>query len=141
MSPPRRPGPDSARGAARRRGERLLGLFAAGVVALNFPLLSDPDGSVDRVRETIAVLFNATDDAQVYPAPSLGGFEFALHEVQQASADPVVALSGWDGVADTFTVPARTTRAKASRPRTAGSPYSAAKRAVKSALVDTSMYC
>jgi pullulanase-type alpha-1,6-glucosidase len=71
--------------------------------------LSDPDGSVDRVRETIAVLFNATDDAQVYPAPSLGGFEFALHEVQQASADPVVALSGWDGVADTFTVPARTT--------------------------------
>jgi pullulanase-type alpha-1,6-glucosidase len=71
--------------------------------------LSDPDGSVDRVRETIAVLFNATDDAQVYPVPSLGGFEFALHEVQQASADPVVALSGWDGVADTFTVPARTT--------------------------------
>ena len=71
--------------------------------------LSDPDGSVDRVREKIAVLFNATDDPQTYPAPSLGGYEFALHEVQQSSSDPVVTTAVWDGGTSTFSVPARTT--------------------------------
>jgi len=40
VSGTRPPVTDPARGAARRRGERLLGLFAAGVVALNYPLLS-----------------------------------------------------------------------------------------------------
>ena len=70
--------------------------------------LSDPDGSVDRVREKIAVLFNATDDPQAYHAPSLGAFDFALHEVQEASSDPVVTTAAWDGAADSFMVPART---------------------------------
>jgi hypothetical protein len=71
--------------------------------------LSDPDGSVDRVREKIAVLFNATDDPQSYFAPSLGGFDFALHQVQQSSSDPVVATAAWDSGSSTFAVPARTT--------------------------------
>ena len=71
--------------------------------------LSDPEGSIDRVREKIAVLFNATDDPQSYFAPSLGSFDFALHEVQQSSSDPVVATAAWDGGSSTFSVPARTT--------------------------------
>lgn len=77
-----------------------------GMIAMN---LSDPDGSIDRVRENIVVLFNATDDPQAFPAPTLGAFDFALHEVQQASSDPVVTTSTWNGEADTFMVPARTT--------------------------------
>ncbi len=71
--------------------------------------LSDPDGSVDRRREKIAVLFNATDDPQSFAASSLGGYDFGLHEVQKASSDPVVATSFWDGVSATFSVPSRTT--------------------------------
>jgi pullulanase/glycogen debranching enzyme len=71
--------------------------------------LSDPDGNIDRVREKIAVLFNATDDPQAFAAPSLGDYDFALHEVQQTSSDPVVATSTWDGVSDTFMVPPRST--------------------------------
>jgi pullulanase-type alpha-1,6-glucosidase len=71
--------------------------------------LSDSDGSVDRVREKIVVLFNATDDPQAYPAPSLGAFDFALHDVQQSSSDPVVATAAWDIGTSTFSVPARTT--------------------------------
>jgi pullulanase len=70
--------------------------------------LSDHDGSVDREREKITVLFNATDDPQLYFAPSLGGYDFALHEVQQASSDPVVTASAWNSVTSTFSVPART---------------------------------
>jgi pullulanase-type alpha-1,6-glucosidase len=71
--------------------------------------LTDPDGSVDRVREMIAVLFNATDDPQSYYVPSLDGYHFALHEVQQASSDPVVVTSTWVDGTSTFSVPARTT--------------------------------
>ena len=71
--------------------------------------LSDPDGSIDRVREKIAVLFNATDDPQAFAAPSLGDYDFALHEVQQTSSDPVVTTSTWDGASDTFMVPPRST--------------------------------
>jgi pullulanase-type alpha-1,6-glucosidase len=72
-------------------------------------ILSDPDGSIDRLREMIAVIFNATDDPQSFTAPSLGGYDFALHEVQQTSFDPLVKTSAWDAVTSTFSVPARTT--------------------------------
>jgi pullulanase len=71
--------------------------------------LSDPDGSFDRLHEKIVVFFNATDDQQSFVVSSLGGYDFALHEVQQASSDPVVATSAWDGGTSTFSVPARTT--------------------------------
>jgi pullulanase-type alpha-1,6-glucosidase len=71
--------------------------------------LTDSEGSVDRLREKIVVLFNATDDPQSFNAPSLGDYDFALHEVQQASSDPVVTASAWDGGTSTFLVPARTT--------------------------------
>jgi pullulanase-type alpha-1,6-glucosidase len=71
--------------------------------------LSDPDGSVDRVRASIVVLFNATDDPQDLVVPALAGVEFGLHEVQQASADPVVATSSFDTLGGTFSTPPRTT--------------------------------
>jgi len=71
--------------------------------------LSDPDGSIDRLREMIVVLFNATDDPQLFAAPLFASFDFNLHEVQQASSDPVVRTSSWDAGTATFSVPARTT--------------------------------
>jgi hypothetical protein len=61
------------------------------------------------VREQIVVLFNATDSQQAFEAPLLAGFDFELHEVQQASIDPVVPTSSWDADTSTFSVPARTT--------------------------------
>ena len=54
--------------------------------------LSVPDGSIDRVREMITVVFNANDELQTYAALSLGAFHFVLHEVQQVSSDPIVAM-------------------------------------------------
>jgi pullulanase-type alpha-1,6-glucosidase len=71
--------------------------------------LADDDGSLDVLRQRIVVLFNATDDPQDFAAPSLEDFDFALHEVQQASSDPVVMTSSWDGDTSTFSVPPRTT--------------------------------
>jgi len=41
--------------------------------------LSDPDGSVDREREMIVVISNATDDLQLFAAPSVAGIDFTLH--------------------------------------------------------------
>jgi pullulanase-type alpha-1,6-glucosidase len=72
-------------------------------------VLADDDGGIDTLRERIAVLFNATDDQQDFAAPSVEGYPFALHEVQQASSDPVVGSSSWDGDTSTFSVPPRTT--------------------------------
>jgi pullulanase-type alpha-1,6-glucosidase len=77
-----------------------------GLIAMT---LADPDGGVDRLRERIAVLFNATDEPQSVVAPSLAGFGFALHEVQRASSDPVIAAAAFDAGSATFAVPARTT--------------------------------
>jgi hypothetical protein len=71
--------------------------------------LADNEGSVDRVRERIVVLFNATISPQEFEAGLLAGFDFELHEVQQASSDPVVPTSSWDAGTSTFSVPARTT--------------------------------
>jgi pullulanase-type alpha-1,6-glucosidase len=72
-------------------------------------VLADDDGSIDALRQRIAVLFNATDDPQDFAAPSLAGYPFALHEVQQSSADPVVGSSSWSDATSTFSLPARTT--------------------------------
>jgi pullulanase-type alpha-1,6-glucosidase len=71
--------------------------------------LSDPDGDFDAQRENITVLFNANDEAQSFGAPSLAGYDFALHEVQQASSDPVVRTAAWDSGSASFQVPGRTT--------------------------------
>ncbi|MEM7351070.1 MAG: pullulanase-type alpha-1,6-glucosidase [Acidobacteriota bacterium] len=71
--------------------------------------LADPAGELDSRHEMLVVLFNATPHPQRFAAPSLPARDFELHEVQQASADPVVATSSWEMAAQTFVVPARTT--------------------------------
>jgi len=81
----------------------------AQIPGLIVMVLVDDDGSIDSVHQRIAVLFNATDDPQDFAAPSLAGYPLALHAVQQASADPVVATSSWDGNTSIFSVPPRTT--------------------------------
>ncbi|MEJ2576797.1 MAG: pullulanase-type alpha-1,6-glucosidase, partial [Gammaproteobacteria bacterium] len=89
-----------------------LGFLNTGptqVPGLIVMVLADDDGSIDVLRERIAVLFNATDDPQDFAAPSLAGYPFSLHAVQQESADPVVGGSAWDGDTATFSVPPRTT--------------------------------
>ncbi|NJL29379.1 MAG: pullulanase-type alpha-1,6-glucosidase, partial [Thermoanaerobaculia bacterium] len=71
--------------------------------------LDDAAGEVDRRREGIVVLFNATDDPQAFADAAFVGSSYTLHPVQQASADPVVATSSFTGASGTFSVPARTT--------------------------------
>jgi pullulanase-type alpha-1,6-glucosidase len=71
--------------------------------------LSDPDGSVDRLREKIVVLFNANDNPQSFVATSLAANSFMLHEVQRASLDPVLMTATWDPGTNAFSVPPRTT--------------------------------
>jgi pullulanase-type alpha-1,6-glucosidase len=88
---------------------RFLNTGPAQIPGMIVMVLGDDDGSIDVLRERIAVLFNATDDPQDLAAPSLAGYPFALHEVQQSSADPVVGSSSWNDATSTFSVPARTT--------------------------------
>jgi pullulanase len=77
--------------------------------------LHDPGRALDAGRAAdpsqgdIVVLFNATDDPQVFTAASYAGHHFALHPVQQASTDPVVQTSTYERATGTFSVPARTT--------------------------------
>jgi pullulanase len=59
--------------------------------------------------DRIVVLFNARKDEAVLVAEALRGTSLKLHEVQAASADPVVRLSRFDAASGRFTVPARTT--------------------------------
>jgi pullulanase-type alpha-1,6-glucosidase len=98
--------PDEAEVIAR---VGFLNTGPAQVPGLIVMTLSDEEGAVDPLREAIVVLFNANDEPQAFPAASLADHDFVLHEVQQASADPVVATSSWDGNTSSFTVPARTT--------------------------------
>lgn len=98
--------PDEAEVIAR---VGFLNTGPAQVPGLIVMTLSDDEGAVDPLREAIVVLFNANDEPQEFPAASLADHDFVLHEVQQASADPVVATSSWDGNTSSFSVPARTT--------------------------------
>ena len=59
--------------------------------------------------DRIVVLFNARKTEAALVAESLRGAPLALHEVQAASADPVVRLSRFETASGRFTVPARTT--------------------------------
>jgi len=72
--------------------------------------ISDMVGEdLDPGVEEIVVLFNATTVDQTFTIAESAGREWALHPVQQSSAEPVVRTAGHDIVAGTFTVPARTT--------------------------------
>jgi pullulanase-type alpha-1,6-glucosidase len=72
--------------------------------------ISDRGGrDLDRERELITVLFNATSKTQVFQAADLRGRDLELHEVQRHSSDAVVRqaeFSRWQG---RFRVPPRTT--------------------------------
>jgi len=55
--------------------------------------------------ETVVVLFNAAPRAAVF---AFDGAGYALHPVQQASADPLLKQAAFDEAAGSFRVPART---------------------------------
>lgn len=57
----------------------------------------------------VVVLFNASTEAQTFFFDTGAEAGYSLHEVQQASNDPVVRTSVHDNGAKTFFVPARTT--------------------------------
>jgi pullulanase len=110
---------------AIRRSSRLFRLRTAADVQARVAMLtgaapgtvvstlSDPDGSIDRRRDLIAVFVNATGVAQSYHSSSLATRTLTLHEIQLASADPIVKTSAF--ASGTFTVPARTTAVFVSR--------------------------
>jgi len=72
--------------------------------------ISDMVGAdLDPGVEEIVVIFNPTTVAQSFTLPGSENREWALHPVQQTSADPIVKLSTHDISTGQFTVPARTT--------------------------------
>ncbi|HEY0142103.1 MAG TPA: pullulanase-type alpha-1,6-glucosidase [Thermoanaerobaculia bacterium] len=75
-----------------------------GVIVMT---IADNDGAVDRQRDLVAVVFNATGTPQSYTAASLAGRTMSLHPIQAASHDALVRTSTFSG--GTFVVPARTT--------------------------------
>ena len=77
------------------------------VMSLSDKVPTLPD--LDPAREQIVVLFNATDEPQVYTIAELAGQGFRLHPVQTNSADPVVRGAWFNPQTGAFTVPARTT--------------------------------
>jgi pullulanase-type alpha-1,6-glucosidase len=76
-------------------------------------LVQDPDGAIDRQRDLVAVVFNATAVSQTYSSPSIAAKPLVLHPIQAASHDLVVRNATFN--AGTFTVPGRTTAAFWSR--------------------------
>ena len=60
-------------------------------------------------RGRILVVFNGTNQEQVFTSAALAGVPFRLHPVQRTSADPVVRTSTFDAKKGTATVPALTT--------------------------------
>jgi pullulanase len=62
---------------------------------------------LDPQLDGVVVLVNANDEAQTFALPGAAGY--ALHAVQQASADAVVRGASFDGGNATFSVPGRTT--------------------------------
>jgi pullulanase-type alpha-1,6-glucosidase len=76
-----------------------------GVIVMS---ISDQVGdNLDSSFAMILVVINATDEEQSLPIEIAGEAPFALHPIQQQSADSVVQSAGFDGGA--FVVPARTT--------------------------------
>jgi len=70
-------------------------------------LVQDADGAVDRQRDLVAAVFNATGVTQTYASPSIAAMPLALHPIQAVSHDLVVRNATFN--AGTFTVPGRTT--------------------------------
>ena len=69
--------------------------------------LSDDDGSVDRLRRQVVVVFNANDDPVQVPAPN--ALDYRLHPIQAMSTDILTRKSAYDPDQSHFEVPGRTT--------------------------------
>ena len=69
--------------------------------------LSDDDGSVDRLRRQVVVVFNANDDPVQVPAPD--ALDYRLHPIQAMSTDILTRKSAYDPDQSHFEVPGRTT--------------------------------
>ncbi|GAA1714048.1 hypothetical protein GCM10009809_07830 [Isoptericola hypogeus] len=79
---------------------------APGVVAM---AVDDTVGrDVDRRRDGVLTVFNASPDAVTLELPELAGRDYALSRVQATGSDDVVRQTGWDARTGTVTVPART---------------------------------
>ncbi|WP_246068478.1 pullulanase-type alpha-1,6-glucosidase [Microbulbifer harenosus] len=75
-----------------------------GLIAMH---LNDPTGDYDEETSQILALFNGSADTVEFTLASAADQPFALHPVQQASADTALAAASVDN--GVFTVPARTT--------------------------------
>ncbi len=82
--------------------EQLPGLI---VMALSDKL----DEDLDPVFESIVVLINANDEAQVFQSTGLTGTRLVLHPVQRVSVEPLVTTSSFERAAGEFEIPGRTT--------------------------------
>ncbi|WP_226704774.1 pullulanase-type alpha-1,6-glucosidase [Microbulbifer elongatus] len=69
--------------------------------------LNDPVGDYDEDTSQILVLFNGSAEVQAFSLESAADLPFALHAVQQESADAALAEASVE--AGVFTIPARTT--------------------------------
>jgi pullulanase-type alpha-1,6-glucosidase len=79
---------------------------APGVIVM---AIDDRAGrDLDRRRDGVVVVFNASKDVTAQAVPSLAGRRYTLHPVQAAGGDPVVRRSSYRPGSGTFTVPART---------------------------------
>jgi uncharacterized protein (TIGR03382 family) len=74
-----------------------------GLIVMNLRDATAADGLTD-----IVVLFNASDEAQVFSIPEYAGRGMRLHPVQVSSTDPAVRSASFGSPGD-FTVPARST--------------------------------
>jgi hypothetical protein len=70
--------------------------------------VEDPDGTVDRAHDRLAVVWNANDQTETVAAPALAGKSLKLHPFQAHSDDPLVRTSSFATATGAFTVPERT---------------------------------
>jgi uncharacterized protein (TIGR03382 family) len=74
-----------------------------GLIVMSLQDAMATDGTTD-----VVVLFNASDEQQVFSIPGYAGRGMRLHPVQVSSADTLVRSASFTASGD-FTVPARTT--------------------------------
>ncbi len=80
-----------------------------GVIAMSISDGSCAGADLDPELNGAMLIFNADDDAHTISIPEFAGVEFALHPVQQASADAIASSSSYAAANASFSVPAHTT--------------------------------
>lgn len=79
---------------------------APGLIVMSIDDLAGPDA--DPALDGALVVFNAAPEAAKQTVPELAGRGYALSQVQQEGADPVVRQSSWTAATGTVSVPGRT---------------------------------